>query len=157
MREVILLNFINTINIVMNSTTYTFETTRPEILIRILNPTNRGKYFDTRAIVDTGAENSLFGSEMPPKIGLDVIQDSKGKIRNEGIGGVDLSYLHEVIIQVMTPGFRKVFWQSKILKISSSDKHKRKRGLLGVKDILYHFEIHIDFKEKTIQLITKDD
>lgn len=136
----------------MNSTNFTFEGTRPTILVRILNPLKRENYCDTRAIVDTGAELSFFGSEMPSRVGLDLIEDSKGKIGNQGIGGGDISELHEFIIQVMTPGYQEVFWESQAIQVGCSINHKGKPGLLGVKDVLANFRIMIDFWGKTVQL-----
>lgn len=135
-----------------NIVKYEFETIRPSVLVRILNPKNRDIFHDTRAIVDTGAESSFFCSNMPSRIGLDLISDSIGTISNQGIGGKDISYAHEFIIQIMKSGFSEVFWESDVIQVGCSEKHKNKPILLGVKDVLSKFEINIDFKSKFIVL-----
>jgi len=72
---------------------------RPNIPVRLINPDDRSKYFDFKAMIDSGADVSIFPGPIGEIIGLDI--ENKKILPIRGISGKEiLTYLHKIILEI---------------------------------------------------------
>ncbi len=69
----------------------------PMLPVRLIGP--KGKSVDTFALLDSGADVSMFHGDWARKIGLKVKSGRKGNIGGIGAGG-GLYYFHRIFLQV---------------------------------------------------------
>ncbi|KYG81211.1 hypothetical protein AWW67_07585 [Roseivirga seohaensis] len=111
--------------------------------IKLTNPDN-GKEFCTEALIDTGAEKSIFPSMTVRMTGRDFQKTKSNLVINNGLGGKKECYEHDFIVQIMSKGFKEVIWASGAILIDCCEDLKS-TPLLGVKNILENLRIEINY------------
>jgi len=117
----------------------------PIIPIRIINKSNKEKYIDIKAMIDSGADVSIFPGVIANKIELDI-----EKKRTQPIGGIWKTrfdtYLHEIIFEVGG-------WQFESYACFAFDEVAL--PILGRDGFFDLFEIKIDYSKEYIELKSK--
>lgn len=118
----------------------------PLIPVRLCRKGNSGRYFDFKAVLDSGAHISIFPAQFGEIIGLKIKNDRIQPIY--GIGGQSIeTYLHEVIIEVGGWPFEAIvcFTYNEITF-----------PVLGREGFFNLFEIKIDYLKEIIELKPKE-
>ena len=119
----------------------------PIIPIRIINPNDPNKLIDIRAMIDSGADVSIFPGSLGRVIGLNIENDKIEIIK--GIGGQEIiTYLHEIIFEIGG-------WKYPSITCFSSDEITF--PVLGRNGFFDLFEIKFDFRKEIIELKPKVD
>lgn len=119
-----------------------YSTLLPLIPIRIINRSDKEKYFDLKALLDSGADISILPSEIAESIGLDVENERKQEIRGIN-GGLVMTYVHDVIIEVGG-------W--KFNSFVSFSTAETVFPVLGREGFFNLFEIKINYSKEIIEL-----
>lgn len=118
----------------------------PLIPIRLCSKDNAGRYFDFKAVLDSGAHVSIFPAQIGETVGLEIRNDRIQPIY--GIGGQSIeTYRHEVIIEIGG-------WSFEVIACFTYDDISF--PVLGREGFFNLFEIKIDFSKETIELKPKE-
>jgi hypothetical protein len=123
---------------------------RPILPINIINP-HSGKEFKWHALVDTGADSSLFNRDICDILEHNIRHEDVSTTTNKGISNNILvtTFCHTFIIELYHPNNNEVIWRSKEVLIDCLDEEDS-LVLLGANDFLSNFKITFDYrKQKT--------
>lgn len=115
----------------------------PYIPIRISNlPSGRGA--KVYALVDTGADECLFGADIAEQLGHDLKGDGVKSSVNIGIEQREISvYKHTFNLELLSPDEKTVVWASGKIEIDCSESNPP--ILLGARDFLRYFKWVVDY------------
>jgi hypothetical protein len=118
--------------------------------IRIINPDTKREAI-TYALVDTGADSSLF----PGKLARQVGHALKGRgVKSSIAGGIEqtavVTYRHTFRIEILSPDLRRVVWRSRPIEVDCTEANPP--VLLGVEGFLEHFKLTIDYPKEKLRL-----
>ena len=110
---------------------------RPVVSVTICDP-DSGKEFDCQALVDSGAEISVFGYEVAEALGIDINQ--KTEREHFGIGGLQVECVTHTI------QFQLAGWShsAKARFMLKKDDRKLPYGILGQTGFFQYFKISFD-------------
>ncbi|MBI4057206.1 MAG: retroviral-like aspartic protease [Elusimicrobia bacterium] len=116
---------------------------RPCIRIAIVNKITH-QYFDTDALIDSGAGANLFSANVAKAIGIDPVENDLG----ESFFGISnqkaLGYPHEVFLEIGGHGFRTTIY--------FSPQVGQETLLLGMRGFFDLFTVKIDTQKERIEL-----
>ncbi len=114
---------------------------RPVIDVRLIFK-DKSRLFP--AIIDSGADESLFPDWMAKFLGHHLEKGKKARVFR-GIGGEIKAYLHQTYIEIGEVGFK--------CEAYYSDKFNEwEYGLLGERTFFSYFKVELDYKSKLIIL-----
>lgn len=117
----------------------------PIIPIRLINPSKKEKYIDLWALIDSGADTSIFPAEIAKKIELPIDKE-KAQPTSGIIGNQFETYLQNIIFEVGG-------WQFKSYAcFTFTDIYL---PILGREGFFNLFEIKIDYSKENIELKPK--
>lgn len=120
------------------------EVKRPIAVVNLINPHN-GLEQKFRCILDTGADCSLFNSDITESLGHDLMSINASQEVMSGISGKGLvMYIHTFIVQLLHPKYKTVLWESEEVKIKCNPANNVV-PLLGSRDFLSNFVLTFDY------------
>jgi predicted aspartyl protease len=103
---------------------------------------SESKKFDTTALIDSGANISIFNYDVAKQLGVEI---EKGEeVFLGGVGGRIKGYIHEIIIEVSGKSFK--------IPVVLSREYLVSFNLLGRKGFFEEFKIAFDEKNRIIEL-----
>lgn len=121
-----------------------------DIPVRIINPHTK-KCCDTWAKLDTGADACVLPKAISDGLGHNFSGDGVKSEITLGVGGQTATCKHTFFIEIYDETRKKIVWSSGEMLIDCIDTNGLP-PLIGVKDFLEHFEVKINYPNKTITL-----
>ena len=127
----------------------TDEIYRPWIPIEIINPKNN-KVVSTMALVDTGADHSVFPRFAADQTQLNLKDDAISSETMQGLAESKIEvWKHSFKIHLRSPDRKSVLWRSKEMIIACVE-HDNIPPILGFSNFMCHFKITFNHATKKI-------
>ena len=120
---------------------------RPVLPVRIINP-HTGAGYNTYGLVDTGADECAVPAALAPLLGHNL---QKGQTKHINTGnGVTVAYSHMTKVEILHPVTHDHLHT--VLETPIDFMPNLNVVLLGVKNFLSDFILHMDYPEKTFNI-----
>jgi predicted aspartyl protease len=121
---------------------------RPIVPITIVDPSDKNKFINYNALIDSGADFCIFDAEIGEYLGLDIKSGDKEMFGGVQNGSGSEAFLHEIIMKI---GGRE--YAAKVA--FSYDISKDGYGILGQKGFFDEFAVKFDYSKEEIDLRPK--
>jgi hypothetical protein len=119
---------------------------RPYLIVRLINGE---RHKDLISLVDSGADISLFHSDIGRMLGIEI--EAAPKLVFQGVSGAkEVAYLHRVVLLV-----REL--NAITLDVGFTNSMDVGTGLLGQRGFFEHFDIHFQRSQRAFELIPIGD
>ncbi len=132
----------------------TDEIFRPWIPIQIINPKN-GRFINTMALIDTGADHCVFPQIVTGETGLDLKTDAISSEEMQGLAAEKIAiWTHSFRVYLLSPNRKDILWKSKDLVVGCVE-HDNIPPILGFSNFMCNFKITFNHATKKIMIDDK--
>lgn len=121
---------------------------RPLIAVKLL--TDDGRYVVIDALIDTGADVSLFPNYLAEQLGFDMSRPPEGMV-SAAVGGECSYHLCDVTLELRRPP-EVIRWQASVGFVN----HAMSYAILGTRGFFEFFDLSYSARNRRVELIASD-